>query len=146
MMPRLYLELIAAAVLCAGFAFFVHHERQIGVAQCQADTKTALDAQVAQQKLDHDQQTTTVLTIGDTFHETTSAPLSVPAPVVRVCNNQVRRSTMPQASTTTASDHEEANSGAANTVDIGTPLVIVGRDADAQVTALQSYITEVCLK
>jgi hypothetical protein len=30
--------------------------------------------------------------------------------------------------------------------DIGTPVVTVGRDADAQVQALQDYVTNVCLR
>jgi hypothetical protein len=145
-MTRLYAEIGAALLLVAAFALYTHHERGVGVAQCQADIKTALDAQTALNQTQHEADIKTVTHIGDTYDNATQAPLAAPAPRVRVCNNQVRASSVPEAGAAPSVDHAEASSREADTVDIGTPLVTIGRDADAQVTALQDYVTGVCLK
>ena len=81
------------------------------------------------------------------LHETTSAPVT-DAPHVRVCApakpphpGEVLPAPAPGPEPDAA-----ANLRIEDSPDVGTPLVQTGRDADAQVIALQSYIANVCLK
>lgn len=143
---RIYLQIAAALILIAGFAWFVHHERSIGAEhESAAVNKAVLAAQEAMRR-DFDAKAKTSSTIGDHFNEIVSVPVASP-PVVRwlrvpaVCADHV-----PEAASTPGGAHAEAASRAENSIDIGAPLTTVGRDADAQVTALQDYIIQVCLK
>lgn len=146
MTARLYLEIAAALVLCIGAGLFVHHERSIGAEHESAAVNSAvLAAQEAMQR-DFDAKAKTVSTIGDHFNATVSVPVLDP-PVVKwlrvptVCADHV-----PQAPVTTGKTHADAASGAEDPPNPGPLLTTVGRDADAQVQALQDYITQVCLQ
>ena len=82
--------------------------------------------------------------IGDTFDAVVKAPLSVPAPVYRVC-----RAGVPATTPATGQPDDKAPSGGGDPggsppVWDSTPVVTIGRDADAQIAGLQDYITNVC--
>lgn len=143
---RLYLQIAAALILIAAFAWFIHHERELGAErESAAVNKAVLAAQEALRR-DFDAKARLSSTIGDTYHAAVSVPVLAP-PVVHwlrvpaVCADRV-----PEAAATPGGTHAEAASRAADSIDIGAPLTTVGRDADAQVAALQDYIIQVCLK
>ena len=79
------------------------------------------------------------------LHETTSHPVT-DAPHVRVC--PAAKSPHPSEVLPAPTPGPEPDAAASlrieDSPDIGAPLVTVGRDADAQIAALQSYVERVC--
>lgn len=138
---------LAALLLGLGIAAYVH-VLHVGEAKIEAKDKvieeqrTAIanaaelhtkDVQALAQKLSDD--------IGETFETTIAKPI-VDSPHV-VCVKPAatsRGSQLPGASGSAPGDHGEANGPSQDSGDIGPPLDIVGRDADAQITALQEQV------
>lgn len=143
---RLYLEIVAAGALCIGAVLFVRHERSVGAQHESAAVNKAVLAAQEDMQRDFDAKAKTSSTIGDTYHAALSVPVPNP-PIVHwlrvptVCADHV-----PQAPATTGKTHADAASGAEDPPNPGPLLTTVGRDADAQVQALQDYITQVCLQ
>ena len=149
MTPRLYAELIGLAVLLGAFWWYTEHEREIGEQKCRDQVSIALVAQQQEQLKKQVNQAADVIKIEDTYHEAITKPVT-DAPVIRVCNDTVRTKSVSSASS--ASSRSDASPVVRETdTPVVTewdsaPVIDAGRDADAQVTALQTYIREVCLK
>jgi hypothetical protein len=143
-LPRLYLELAAALLLFLGFAWYRHHLIDYGRTQEQAAVNQAVLATQARLQREYDTKAKLAHQIGEDFAATLTAPVAVPVVrVVRLREHAVCPDHVPEAAQPASGDHGSTASGSTDSVDLG-PLVRIGHDADAQVIALQRYITEVC--
>lgn len=133
-----YAGIIAA--LLVGFGVFVHHERSIGEQKIEtADAVLAAkQIELNTEKETHAQDV--INTATNVYKNTLAAAPAADAPHVFVCDRATGGSAVrPDASAGSSADagtHVPEESS----VDIGPGLDTVGRDADAQVIALQTYI------
>lgn len=140
---------VLLTVLLLGLVGFGWHERHVGAGKCvSADTK-------AEQKQDiHDAETLqkdadAVKNEGITYETIISAPAPV-GPPVRLCHDTPHPAPVPAAATAgSGSDAPPAvpaaSGGDPEAPDIGPDLRANVRQADAQISALQSYVRDVCL-
>lgn len=144
-MNRLVLYGVGLAAII-GLLWFAHHT----IWHAGYDARTSQDAAALArlEKIDHAQAIADTKEVGKEAKEYVEAiHTPVTAPVVRVCNNP-RPARVPVATETgrTADAATEVRSEPAPDIgiDIGQPVVQEGHNADAQVIALQAYITNVC--
>lgn len=135
--PRDYLYAALAVVLVAVGAWFVHHERAIGAARVEV-----ADAKLARAEALHNADAQALaamktVAIGDVYESTIHSDPVDPPHVVCVAP---RGSQLPEAAGHSGSDHGAPAERAEDPVDIGPPLTAVGRDADAQIKALQEQV------
>ena len=128
------------AMLVIGVPWYFEHR---GAKECKAEDKTAVTKQEAHNVDVAKTDTATNVKIEDTLHEAQIAPIATP--VVRLCYykaNPVPNPTPTAGGSNVApSVREEPVAGP----DIGRPILIQGRNADAEITGLQTYIKNVCL-
>lgn len=125
--------------LLIGFGVFVHHERNVGAAKIEA-----ADAKVAAAAVQHNHDVQTIadnltVTIGNTYAKAITAPLATPPPRV-VCYKPPVSGGVPQGPGNPGSPDAAPGNGSQDPRDIGAPLTTVGRDADAQIKALQQMV------
>lgn len=146
---RLILEIIAALALAGGVWWYTDHERSQGAQQCLADDAKAVakqaakDAQILTDKLAEVKRET------ETYHEQTNTVVT--APVVRVCvarsRTDVQKTTATGPIGNEKTDLRTGDEELPTVIDWPTqPIVQISHNADAQVTALEDYINNVCLK
>jgi hypothetical protein len=148
-MERLAIEIVVVLALIGGFAWYERHQ---GAADCkQANI-------VAEAKQETHNAVTTAIAVQsiviekDTYAKDKAAPVSVGGltPVV-VCVRNAPPATVPAAQSpgpigNGGTGLPEGNSRSVLPVtDISVPAIEVGRDANAQVKFLKSYIHDVCL-
>lgn len=137
--------------MVVAFRAFVQHERERGAAEVTAAVEAAVTAERERVRKEEEEKRKTTATIGEVYVDKVTKPVA-PAPVVRVCQ-PAAGSAGRVLPTTRAPELPDATS-AVRAEDQGfvtedwdtTPTVTAGRDADAQVVALQEYITHVCLR
>jgi hypothetical protein len=128
------------AMLVIGIPWYFEHR---GAKECKAADVAAVATQEAHNADVVKTDTATNTQIEDTLHAAQIAPIA--APVVRLC--YYKASPLPNPTPTTSGPdvsptvREEPVAGP----DIGRPILTQGRNADAQIAGLQSYITKVCL-
>lgn len=139
-LERLALEIVAGVVLVIATVLYLEHR---GAAACKA---ADVEAVTKQETINEAKESKAIIEITDedkTYHEAVTAP--VDAPVVRVCRNQAS----PVLPTTTSPSGPNVQPPIRTELiegpDIGKPILTEGRNADAQVKALQEYVTKVCL-
>lgn len=142
-----YLYAGAIAVILAGGAWFVHHERVVGEQKIIiSDTKVAEAAHqhvVDVQTIADAKETI----IGATYAKTITTPPAA-VPVYRLCHVAPASRAVPTTASTHPGAPGAADSGSADTngltagPDIGLKLVTIGHDADALITALQAENAE----
>lgn len=144
-MTKLETTLICVIVfilITVGFAFYFEHR---GAVECKAADTAAVTKQEAHTQAQETAATVELTKEDTTYHAALAAP-ALPSPAiacVRVTNNRPVLPTPATASRPDASaDLPKADSASFDPTPKLTP---VGRDADAQVIALQAYITNVCL-
>lgn len=142
-MNPLYAGAAGALVLMGVFGLGYH----FGSEACRLDDAKATVSEMARNQK---QESTDVQRINAEATQLGQAVLDpLPAPVVRVCL-YTPAITVPGAPTPGPESHAAPASRGADPLparagpDIGEPLVRVGHDSDAQVIALQDYITHVC--
>jgi hypothetical protein len=141
-LERIAIEVVAGLLLVWGTVMYLEHR---GAAQCRAADAAAVATQEAHNAAQAATDAKTLNHEASTYHEAVSA---APAPTpALVC---VRKYTAPRPLSETATakprndgptDLPKADSGG---FDPGPKLTPIGREADARVTYLQSYITDVC--
>jgi hypothetical protein len=135
-----YAGIIAALLI--GFGVFVSHERSIGEQKIEV-ADAALAAKQIELNTEKETHAQDVINTATEVYKNTLAAAPAPdAPHVFVCD----RATAPSGSAVRpgASAGSSVDAGThvpeESSVDIGPGLDTIGRDADAQVIALQSYI------
>jgi hypothetical protein len=127
-------------MLVIGVPWYFEHR---GAKECKQANVVAADKQEAHNADILKTDTATNTKIEDTLHAAEIAPIA--APVVRVC--YYKASPVPNPAPTAGGSNvsppvrEQLVQGP----DIGRPILTQGRNADAQVKALQAYIAKECL-
>lgn len=136
------IEALALVLLICGFAFW---ERHRGAEKCVAADVAAVQKQETHNEVKGALDAKTINDEAQTFKNTLAAPDPIDAPHVSLCH--YTPSVVPSAPTPRSLPHEATPSREPDSPhpDVGPPLVKVGVDSDAQVRALQDYITKVCL-
>lgn len=119
------------------FGWYTVHERNIGKADVHAVDAKLAAKQDAYNKLLESTELETVNVIAQKYQAAITAPIPDSPHVVCVIP---RPDILPQASAGPGSIDVAPDLSISDSVDIGPPLDTVGRDADAQVTALQDII------
>ena len=140
-----YIYAAVIALLLIGFGLFVHHERGIGEAKV-----LAADAKVVAIQKAHDTDVQNAATAATSeaiksYVKTIAKPVTGTAPI-RVLNGALCRSPVPAAASGngavagagSGADVSAADRDAGQALSDG--LVTVGRDADAEVIALQTEV------
>lgn len=142
---RLYLELAAATALLGGFLWFRAHEQHLGREKCERAQAAAVWTQAAKDQVQHNSDLQTIAKLRGDYLDALNRPVT-DAPVVRIVRvrDSAGRLHVPSACATAAGADAAPPDRASDTVDIGAPLVIAGRNADAQIAGLQRYIREIC--
>jgi hypothetical protein len=144
---------ICIVVAVGAVVLFALLERHWGAQSCvNADTKAGLQQEEKQVET-HAAQTVEVAQEASDYDKALSDPVAIRIPVL-VCappvaphSNRVQETSSAASQSDAAAEHPAADPGAAVPgVAIGPGLLEVGKDADAQITALQTYITRVCQK
>lgn len=142
-LERLAIEIIAGLLLVWGTVAYLEHR---GAAACKAADAIAVTAQEARNEAKAATDAKTLNQEAQTYHEAVSAAPD-PSPAL-VC---VRKYPAPRPVSETATarprndgptDLPKADSPG---FDPGPRLTPIGREADARVTYLEHYITDVCL-
>src|SRR4029077_5526710 len=148
-LPILYERLAFIGIIVAVIFGFAWHERSMGAQKCLSNVQKA---NVVEQKKEEKQYATDTVTVqseGKTYADTTRAPLSTPAPVIRLgmCpklpGKAVSGSSTPGPSTDVGTESGGGDQKQPTLWDT-TARVKTGRDADAQIRRLQDYIIKVC--
>lgn len=144
---RLLLEIAAGLLVIATFFWFRHHEQQIGVErERSAVNRAVLDAQEAA-RVEYEKKATVASSIGDRYEAEIAKPVAAPVVrIVRVRDPAICPGQVSSPATTARKPDAEAREREEAAPDIGVGVVTVGRDADAQIRALQAYVAEVCVK
>lgn len=145
---KTYLYGAIAAILIAGGIWYTIHERDIGEQKIEARdviintqrTAIATAADLHNKDVEALSQLKSQQ-IGDHYDEVIHAPIGDSPRVVRIKPASAPASSvLPQTAGSGASNPATANSAGSDSVDIGAPLDEVGRNADAQIKALQDEI------
>lgn len=143
-LERLTLEIVAALFLVWGTVLYLEHR---GAAACREADAVAVTRQEARNAAQAADDTQLIHEEAQAYAQTLSAPDPIDVPDVRLCHYPA--AAVPQAAPARPGAPAAAANGATNPPvaepDLGPPLVKLGRNADAQVRALQAYIREVCL-
>lgn len=139
---RIAIEVIAGIVLIWGTVLYLEHR---GAQECVAADAAAVQKQETHEAVKGALDAKTINDEAQTFKNTLAAPDPIDAPHVSLCH--YTPSTVPNPPAPRPLPHEAAPSREPDPPhpDVGPPLVKVGVDSDAQVRALQDYITKVCL-
>ncbi len=142
-----YAKWIGGAAVLALYTWFWWHmggeSTRLKVATAEVHTEVQ-----AQQKDNHDR--ITVAQEAKTYEAATDPLEPIAAPIVRMCIVPIASPAVPSAHSAGSGDHataavREPDPPVPTVVDWNTePLVRAGHNADAQVIALQDYITHVC--
>lgn len=126
--------------LLVAFGCYTVHERHVGAAKIEAIDARAVKAQKAHNKEVETRAKTTIDSAAAQYKAAVAAPPARDAPHI-VCVNPRRGGHV----SGNAGDRPRVDAGTSvpeeSTVDPGPALDTVGRDADAQVKALQAYVT-----
>ena len=139
---------IVGVVLVAILVLVVYswNERLIGAAGCLRNVQKADVAAQLQEEKQHTADVAAVQREGSTYAVTIAAPI-LPAPIIRLCPDlhvpALQASALPGREAHGEVALGEKDQGQPATWD-STPVVQVGRDDDAKITALQDYIVKVC--
>ena len=132
---------IAFILLAGGFAFYFEHR---GAAACVAADTAAVTKQEAANEVQEAKATIEITQEDKTYHAALAAP-TMPAPAIECVRAPSHRPVLQTAPTPSRpdapTDLSKADSGGFDPTPKLTPI---GRDADARVIALQSYITQEC--
>jgi hypothetical protein len=140
---RLMLLIVIVCMALGGF-FYIEH---LGAQKCIKGQETANAAETRKEDIQRGKDESTVQKEGDTLEAAKTAPIAT-APVVSLCptfHSQARSA----AATTEGKPNGETSdrTAAAELPSIRwdtEPIVRIGHEADAQITELQDYITNVC--
>lgn len=147
-MERLAIEIVVVLAMIAGFAWYERHQGAANcvhenvVAEAKQETHNAVVTAVAVQ---------TVLTEKNLYVEAKLVPISTDIAPSVVCVRKPAPDAVRAANASGQGDHggPGLSNGTLNavpaTTDISKSAVAVGRDANAQVKQLKSYIRDVCL-
>jgi hypothetical protein len=132
-------------LLLVGFALYERHQ---GALRCLRDDEKAVAVQVAKNHETYVAGVTTVFQEASTYDAAIHAPIERPVSA-RLCkpshSGPVPASTASGPTGNAGPDVRAADSGdSVPGADVGPELLAVGRDANAHVTALESYIRDVC--
>jgi hypothetical protein len=136
--------IVAALILFVGWSFWERHE---GAVSCENTDKADVAKQEAYNAALLVSQSQAIAKEKQTYEDALLQPIN--APVARLC---ISTATVPKAPTPTGGTHAAPASPVLNQPDlvqgpdIGLPINAVARQADAEIAALQGYITNVCLK
>lgn len=134
-----YVGIITALLI--GFGVFVHHERSIGEQKIET-ADAALAAKQIELNTEKETHAQDVINTATEVYKNTLAAAPAPdAPHVFVCDRATTGASTVRADASAGSGADAAaHVPEESSVDIGPGLDTVGRDADAQVIALQAYI------
>lgn len=133
-----WLWALLVVVISVGFVTYTVHERHVGAAKIEAADSRAAAAQVAHNKIVEDTALETINVTAKKYEATiASPPVDSPHVFVRLASHP---GSVPEATGSACSAPAAAAVSAADTTDIGPGLDTAGRDADAEITALQAII------
>lgn len=149
-LEKILIAIVLAMIVVIVFALL---ERHWGAQSCvNADTKAGLQQQVKQAET-HATQTIEVAQEATDYDKALADPVAIRIPLL-VCappiashSREVREAGRPAGQGDATAPHAATDSGATvQGVPIGPGLLAVGKDSDAQIATLQTYIKRVCLK
>lgn len=141
------IELILAGLIVLAFLLWNWHERHVGAQGCLKSDAAAVARDQSQAQKEYVLGQTTVFNEASDYDRTIHAPVEHPIHV-SLCQSP-RGGSPAQDPAPSAVDHanapvSEPGAGSAVQRDIGPELLAIGRDADAQVSALEDYVLKVC--
>lgn len=143
-LQHIAVEIVLGLALLIGAVLYLEHR---GAEKCINADKAAVTKQVAHNEAKGEQDAQTINLEAQTFKNVVAAPEPIDAPHVSLCH--YTPSFVPGPKAAGPVPHAAAPSGSEDTGnpkrDVGPPLVKAGQVSDAQVLALQDYISRVCL-
>jgi hypothetical protein len=140
---RLVLTL-AFILLFIGYSWYERHK---GASECLGNVAKANAVEQKKENIQHTADVGVVQREGQKYVETIGAPLTIAAPVIRLCP-ALSGETVSATASAGPEAHAEASVRGGDTEQStfwdSTPVVKAGRDANAQIAGLQEYITKVC--
>ena len=137
---KLAIEVFAVLLIVVGFTFYERHK---GAQACITANKEAVQIQKTHNADVLKYDGSLIAAIEDSYHAAKSAPILLPP--VRLCDTAPRALSRTAAAAVRPDDRPGLPRRLAPVDDPGPLSIALGRDADAQVSALQAYITRVCL-
>jgi len=142
--PPWVIEAVLAILLIIGFALYERHQ---GARSCEVNDKAAVAKDEQKAASDYAKGVTTVFQEAATYDAAIRAPVDRPIHV-GLCQPSRRgpaaQDPAPSPGADAAAPVRAASAPDPVQRDVGPELLTVGRDANAQVIALQSYIRDVC--
>ena len=140
---RTMIEVICAVILLCGIGLALEHR---GAQTCLNADKAAVTKQEARNEVKGELDAQTINEEAKAFKNVVAAPDPVDVPHVQLCHYQASAVSSPKApGPLPDASPPIRGQDTPPPRDVGPPLVKVGQEADAQIRALQDYVSRVCL-